>query len=359
MPRKKKYAADDKKVLWVQYWPQDFLEGVMLLTEAEELAYRRLVDLIYTTEDKVADDEARLAVFTRAGKEWPEVRASLLNLGKIILTDDGRISQRRTQTELLASRNRMINHEKAGVASGEARRKYKADKEKEASLDHISNDDGSSLEHNSNGRATSTSKSTSTSKKEEARGAAAPNGFQTTPAAQIIASFDTALTDTYGPGLARPWATPADSTHADRFLAAGLTAGTALDLFTSHQSRQKAKGKAPIASLAYFVPIVPEYLKETRVSHDDPDEPEDAPYVPKAERDRLNRIGDIDAHLRNNYSVWLFTTFDRPPPTHEELNESAERLGMEPLAIDHPLVAHCLEKNRQSAPFHPPEGVLK
>ena len=47
-----------KKPIKVDYSPSDFLGGTILLDVYEELAYRRICDLIYVMDGKLPDDKA-------------------------------------------------------------------------------------------------------------------------------------------------------------------------------------------------------------------------------------------------------------------------------------------------------------
>jgi hypothetical protein len=53
----------------------------------EELAYRRIMDLIYVTEDKLMNDDKRLAWMTKTGRQWKRIKESLIAYGKIQIVD--------------------------------------------------------------------------------------------------------------------------------------------------------------------------------------------------------------------------------------------------------------------------------
>lgn len=87
-------------VIAVSYTAKDFLEGVHLLDAWEELAYRRICDLIYYTRDQLPNDDRKLAVATKTGRRWKRVKAALLASEKIFVTDDGKVSNKRCRREL-------------------------------------------------------------------------------------------------------------------------------------------------------------------------------------------------------------------------------------------------------------------
>jgi len=76
-----------KKPIWIKWWPKDALDATMTLAPVEELAYRRILDLIYSTGDNLPDDDKRLAWMTKTGSKWPKVKQSLLAQGKIALVN--------------------------------------------------------------------------------------------------------------------------------------------------------------------------------------------------------------------------------------------------------------------------------
>ncbi len=67
----------------IDWYPSDALGGMTFLTVLEELAYRRIIDLIYVSGGELPDDDGVLAEATRTFREWPAVRAGLLKKGKI------------------------------------------------------------------------------------------------------------------------------------------------------------------------------------------------------------------------------------------------------------------------------------
>ena len=111
------------KPVIVNYSASDFLGGTILLDPWEELAFRRLCDLIYITGGDVPDDKG-LATFTKTGKRWPKIRRRLIELNKIEVRND-RLSQGRCRDELGAAEHRMLAASKAGRASVERRNALK------------------------------------------------------------------------------------------------------------------------------------------------------------------------------------------------------------------------------------------
>ncbi len=92
------------EALFVRYCAKDFLDGTQSLTPMEELAYRRICDLIYDSGDRLRDDDKRLAWLTKTGKKWPEIKMVLVGAsgsasGKLYI-DQGFIRNLRCSKEI-------------------------------------------------------------------------------------------------------------------------------------------------------------------------------------------------------------------------------------------------------------------
>jgi len=100
----------DKKMIFVSYFPDDMLNGCMVLSSNAELAFRRIVDLIYTNDDKLFDDEVIWQQITRGfNQEIDKVKSELIKKGKIFIENE-QIKNKRCSKEIVASKER---HEKA------------------------------------------------------------------------------------------------------------------------------------------------------------------------------------------------------------------------------------------------------
>lgn len=113
-----------EKPIYISWCAREALDGMQQLNPVEELAYRRILDLIYSSGDFLLDDDSVLAWATKAEKKWPKVKEKLLLLGKIEQID-GRISQKKCR-EKIAEAMKLINQRKiAGEASAESRKALK------------------------------------------------------------------------------------------------------------------------------------------------------------------------------------------------------------------------------------------
>jgi len=102
--------------LFVDYCAKDFLDGTQMLDPWEELAYRRIVDMIYATNDRLMDDDRKIAWMTKTGNRWPRIKAVLLEQGKIDIID-GHISNARCRKTLEKSARKIAQSVGAGQAS--------------------------------------------------------------------------------------------------------------------------------------------------------------------------------------------------------------------------------------------------
>lgn len=100
----------DKKMIFVSYFPDDMLNGCMTLSSNAELAFRRIVDLIYTNDDKLYDDAVIWELITRGFiDDLDRVKSELIKKGKIYIENE-LIKNKRCTKEIEISKER---HEKA------------------------------------------------------------------------------------------------------------------------------------------------------------------------------------------------------------------------------------------------------
>jgi uncharacterized protein YdaU (DUF1376 family) len=104
--------------LFVEYCAKDFLDGTNMLSPWEELAYRRICDMIYDTFDRVPDDDRMLAWATKTGKRWPAIKKVLLSGAKPkLIIDQGFITNERCRLALGTAARKMEQKAIAGRAS--------------------------------------------------------------------------------------------------------------------------------------------------------------------------------------------------------------------------------------------------
>lgn len=116
--------AKKDKPIWVRWCAKDALDGMGILSPLEELAYRRVLDLIFVSDDHLVDDDRAMAWMTKAGRQWKAIKKRLLDLGKITV-EDGFIRNARASDACTESRDFVAQKVKAGAASAEARKSLK------------------------------------------------------------------------------------------------------------------------------------------------------------------------------------------------------------------------------------------
>lgn len=102
--------------LFVEYCAKDFLDGTQILGPWEELAYRRICDFIYATNDSLPDNDRKLAWMTKTGNRWKRIKETLLEAGKIRI-ENGLITNTRCQKTLEKSARNIAQKSIAGKSS--------------------------------------------------------------------------------------------------------------------------------------------------------------------------------------------------------------------------------------------------
>lgn len=110
-----------KGAIRIDWYPGDALDGMKFLTPMEELAYRRILDLIYQSGGELPDRDQVMAEQSRMHAEWPVIKASLMRQGKIQVAD-GAITNARCTLVLQAIETKSDKARASGQASGRARR---------------------------------------------------------------------------------------------------------------------------------------------------------------------------------------------------------------------------------------------
>src|ERR1700733_11257954 len=105
----------EPQIISIPWMPKNALDGMLVLDAMEELAYRRIMDLIYVTEDNLVDDDKRLAWMTKTGRQWKRIKASLIAYGKIQIVD-ARICVTRCSVTLQETVNYIAQKQNAGNA---------------------------------------------------------------------------------------------------------------------------------------------------------------------------------------------------------------------------------------------------
>lgn len=118
------------KVLFIEWCADDVLGGTANMEPLVELAYRRIIDLIYSTEDNLLDNDA-LQYATKTGAKWKQIREQLINVYQKIYIEDGYIRNGKCAEKLAKSR---VNIEQKRTAQAAMIKKRNSLKEQETPL---------------------------------------------------------------------------------------------------------------------------------------------------------------------------------------------------------------------------------
>lgn len=109
------------KLSWYKRDPNAALAGMMELSLEERGAYNTVLDLIYSRDGDLPDDERFIAGWLRVDvRVWKRIRQRLVDLGKLYV-ESGLIRNRRADAEVLKGLSRVASAQEAGRASGASR----------------------------------------------------------------------------------------------------------------------------------------------------------------------------------------------------------------------------------------------
>ena len=102
----------EKKMIFINYCPDDQWTGCSILNAHAELAYRRIQDLIYINDDKLLDEDVTWEQITRGFvSEAEKIKQELLKKEKITISDDY-IRNKRCTLEIEKAKSRHDNAKK-------------------------------------------------------------------------------------------------------------------------------------------------------------------------------------------------------------------------------------------------------
>lgn len=102
---------------WYKRDPSAALNGMMELTLEERGAYNTVLDLIYSRDGNLADDDRFIAGWMRVDlRVWKRIRSTLIERGKLFVAD-GILRNERADVEVLAALKRVGSAADAGRAS--------------------------------------------------------------------------------------------------------------------------------------------------------------------------------------------------------------------------------------------------
>lgn len=114
------------QIKWYKRDPSAALNGMMELDLQERGAYNTVLDLIYSRDGNLPDDDRFIAGWLRVDvRVWKRIKTTLIERGKLFILD-GQIRNERADVEVLAALSRVASASDAGRASARSKT-YKSD----------------------------------------------------------------------------------------------------------------------------------------------------------------------------------------------------------------------------------------
>lgn len=238
------------KVRRVDFYPDEYISGVGGRMRADQQGVYWLICALICSEGGPIDDDGerigRLARIRPADAR--RIVQQLVDMKKL-QRSDGKLSQKRCQTEIEKAANRIQTASENGANGGRPPGKTKKNQTKEKAA-------GSEPEK------LTTNQQPSTSNQQPAEDAAprqvmvaAVDGMDA-PWRQLIVAFDQAVVKHYGDIQARPRPHPDDRQHALQFLEAGATLEMCASVFDTIMARQAANQRPVPLGLHYMARMV-------------------------------------------------------------------------------------------------------
>jgi uncharacterized protein YdaU (DUF1376 family) len=283
--------ASEPKPKFFQYCPKDLLDEVDLLDESEDLIYRRVLDLIFKSNDRLPNDDRKIASLLKIGAvRWRKAKRILVEEHELLEVVDGRITKQRCRDELGRVNELIRQKSEAGKASAEARQSRLGSaprSEQKTPPENGGNFSANSLiilktPLTSVGLAVDSSvptnqKPTNQVRKDDDDGAREahsnsgkigldnyrPHFVKNASASAVVSALTEVVVGVFGEevgGMARPFPKATDGMHAERFLTLGKELGLSPEEsveairihFQNRCTKMKNDGRSPPASVALF-----------------------------------------------------------------------------------------------------------
>jgi len=117
LPASPRYG--EEMIFWYKRDPNAALIGMRGLSHDAKSAYNTIIDLLYSRDGDLPDDERILCTQIECRPQWwRRVRAELIAAGKIWITPDGKLMTNRVETLLKQARNFSETQAKLGRKGG-------------------------------------------------------------------------------------------------------------------------------------------------------------------------------------------------------------------------------------------------
>jgi uncharacterized protein YdaU (DUF1376 family) len=109
------------QIKWYKRDPSAALNGMMELDLQERGAYNTVLDLIYSRDGNLPDDDRFIAGWLRVDvRVWKRIKSTLIERGKLFV-QEGLLRNERADVEVLAALSRVASASDAGLASARSR----------------------------------------------------------------------------------------------------------------------------------------------------------------------------------------------------------------------------------------------
>lgn len=141
------------QITWYKRYPEDALAGMMGLSLEERGAYNSVLDLIYTRDGRLPDDDRFIAGWLGCDvRVWKRIKTRLVELGKLY-SAGGVLSNRRADEEVVTALARVGSARDAGKASARSKARKstaKANENKAARLTDVATGEPTGVPTNQN-----------------------------------------------------------------------------------------------------------------------------------------------------------------------------------------------------------------
>ncbi len=104
---------------WYKHYPADFIAGTVAMTAEEKGAYIVVLNLIYDRGAPLVDDPQWLArVVGCSTRRWKQLRESLIKHGKVFITEDGKLFNKRAGQQLESDAKESEIYRESGAKGG-------------------------------------------------------------------------------------------------------------------------------------------------------------------------------------------------------------------------------------------------
>ncbi len=258
---------------WYKRYPADAITGMLMLSLEQKGAYSTVIDLIYLHGGPIEDDARYLSHCCGCSvRKWTALRDRLIDLGKLYLTADGRLSNRRADREIpendaeaeVLAENALKSHRKRAENAPKTSGKLSENQSTSAKNNGLAEKGQLHRDRDPEARYQNNT----------AAAAGGRDGLKDTPpvavaiiadtdpdagAPALIRAFDGAILTVWGQEAAR-MPVPGDDATAEKWQDAGVTPELVRNVAERVFRRQRQQNRSPPKALGYLTEPLMEQL---------------------------------------------------------------------------------------------------